>query len=107
MCKGGNMNDKELINECLLTPGEQAPFVHTDLVDYGDTTVGEEVWDIEGLLNAQLAKAIPLISAEARKQERERIVKKAEGELYPTNTYSIGRRVDSFIRALKEGKEAE
>ena len=43
----------------LLTPKEQAPFVHTDLVDYGDTTVGEEVWDIEGLLKAQLAKAQP------------------------------------------------
>ena len=48
----------------ILTPVEQAPYVHTNLVDYGDITVREEVWDIDGLLKAQQTKSRPIIEKE-------------------------------------------
>lgn len=44
------------MTDLLLTPEERLPFSRTSLVDYGDVTVGEEIWDIDGLLKAQLAK---------------------------------------------------
>ena len=57
----------------------------------------------DGVLRARLAKAIPLISAEARKQERERLADVMQTSL----EWDLGRLI-SWCKALKEGgKEAE
>jgi len=61
--------DKELM-ECLLAPEAQRPFAKLEQIGYGDITVTEEHWDIDGLLKAQLEHAIPII----RKAERERVI---------------------------------
>jgi len=45
----------------LLTEIEKAAYSHTSLVDYGDVTVGEEVWDMDGLLKAHLSKITEVV----------------------------------------------
>jgi len=92
------------MEESLLAPIERSPFCHTSLVDYGDVTVGEEVWDIEGLLKAQLAKCNP---EQIRKEERERI--KKFGYYIENDSEMLAEKGDFIIRravvrhALREG----
>jgi len=97
------MNQDELIEKCRLTDKEldelsfnddiSIPSTYDPLLNEWQTPIFDD------LLDAQLRKAIPIIEAEARKAERERIADwlEQQGAVWVDKNYAI-------IKAIREGK---
>jgi len=95
------MNQDELIEKCRLTDDKMGYYLSSDCglgypADYWDVVVLE---DWHKLVEAQLRKAIPIIEAEARKAERERIADWLEQQeaIWVDKNYTI-------IKAIRQGK---